>query len=148
MSGFSQGVIIPAQMGTVAAGGAGYVSFSITGVNFNSANTDNAITITLPAGYTRFRANLCLISHASGTLTTATCGLFTAAAAGGVAIVASGSAITVSTASENTANNVQSLSIATATSSFSGVATVYFRVQTAQGSAATGDVTFVLTPLP
>lgn len=128
------------------------ISYSITGVNFNSANTDNQIAITLPAGgFTRYTVGACRIDGASGTLTTATCGLFTAAAAGGVAIVASGSAITVNTASDNTNNNCQGLTIVNQNTEAYAIATVptlYFRVQNAQGSAATANVTVSITPLP
>jgi hypothetical protein len=129
--------------------GVGNLVFVATGVNFNSANTDNAITIALPTGYTRYHIAQVRIVGASASLTTATCGVFSATAAGGTAIVASGTAITVSTASENTANNAQSLTIAaggaTQTLNF---ATLYFRVQTAQGSAATGSVVIALVPIP
>ena len=91
------------------------------------------------------------ISHASGTITTATAGLFTAAAGGGTAVVTGGSALTVSTASEGTNNNAQSMTInnaATQSYALATVPTLYFRVGTAQGAARTADVTITIIPLP
>lgn len=125
----------------------GITTVVTSSVNFNSANTDYPIVVPLPAGFTRYVVQGLRISAASASLTTATCGLFTAAAAGGTAIVTTGSVITVSSASENSANNTQSFTIATgATQSFTA-STLYFRVQTAQGSPATGLVSLYLTPL-
>lgn len=115
-------------------------------VNFNSANTDFQLVMALPTGFTRYFINNIFISAASGTLTTATCGVFTATGGGGTAIVTGGTAITVSTASDNTANNLQSLSSASATTSWT-VNPIYFRVQNAEGSAATGTVTIHYRPL-
>lgn len=140
------GAIAISQMGSTTYT-AGLISIKIAAVNFNSANTDNAIAITLPAGFTRYLINTITISHASQTLTTATCGVFTQPGAGGTAIVTSATAITVSTASESTNNNAQQLSINnSATESYTEV-TLYFRVQTAQGAAATADVTIRLAPV-
>lgn len=117
-------------------------------VNFNSANTDTEIAIELPPGYTRYKVESVIISKASQTLTTATCGLFTAAAGGGTAIVAGASAITVSTASDNTNNNMQTLTVANqATLSITHVGPLYFRVGTAQGAAATGVVAVTIRPV-
>jgi hypothetical protein len=130
-----------------------------TGVNFNSGNTDNAITLALPSGFTRVRLLSVSLSNASHTLVTATCGVFTATAAGGVALVTSASAITVSAITDATANNMQvfdrtsGLTAAAANTSFVAQSlatpnTIYFRVQTAEGAAATGDVTVTYTPMP
>jgi hypothetical protein len=126
----------------------GNVVFIASSVDFNSANTDTAIPITLPIGYTRYFVTQVRIASASASLTTATCGVFSATAAGGTAIVASGTAITVSTASENTANNAQSLTVATGATQSLNFATLYFRVQTPQGSAATGNVIIAIVPVP
>lgn len=116
-------------------------------VNFNAGNADTAIPIVLPTGFTRYRVVACAISGASGTLTTATAGLFTAAAGGGVAVVTAASAITVSTAADNANNNMQGLTVNnTATQSYTA-GTLYFRVATAQGAAATGVVTITFIPV-
>ena len=120
---------------------------TLTGVSFNSGNTDYQIVISLPAGFTRYFINTVCISGASGTLTTATAGLFTATGGGGVTIAAN-QAVTVSTASNDTVNNMQSLTLTgTATTAFSDTA-LYFRIGTAEGSAQTASVTVRYTPLP
>lgn len=122
----------------------GHATYKLTGVNFNSANTDNSITLTAPTGYSRYQLSTVMISHCSATATTATFGIFTAAAGGGTAIVASGTAVTVSTASENSANNAQFPSIAVGgwgSTRTQNVTPLFFRVQTPQGSAVTCDVT-------
>jgi len=116
-------------------------------VNFNAGNTDTAIPVLLPSGITRYRVVAVEISGASGTLTTATAGVFTAAGGGGVAVVTGGSAITVSTGAEDTNNNTQSMNVNNgSTQSYTG-STLYFRVATPQGVAATGKVTIVIHPL-
>lgn len=119
----------------------------LTGVNFNSGNSDNAITVPLPPGYSTYLVDACYICAASASLTTATCGLFTATGAGGTAIITSATAITVSTAAANTNNNTQSLTINNQKTQSYNVATLYFRVQTAEGSGATGNVILFVIPL-
>lgn len=120
----------------------------LLGINFNATNTDFPIPINLPVGFTRYRINTILLSGASGTLSTATCGVFTQAGAAGVVIVASGTAVMVTTNLTDTVNNMQFFSvIASNTTAFSDT-TLYFRVQTPQGSAATGNVSITYNPLP
>ena len=126
----------------------GMFSYTKQQINFNSANTDNPLLINLPAGYTRYRIHSIFISNASQTLTTATCGVFTQAGGLGTAIVTSGSAITVSQSAEDTINNLQSLAINNQSTMSLIDTTLYFRVQTAQGAAATGTVTIFYQPLP
>jgi hypothetical protein len=121
---------------------------TILGVNFNAANTDNPISINLPAGFTRYRINRILISGASGTLTTATCSVYTQAAAAGVNIVASATACTISTNLGDTNNNMQSLTIVNQNTIALNDTTIYFRTQTAQGVAATANVSCFYEPLP
>ncbi len=131
-------------------GSPGMLEVTATAVNFNSANTDTAITVSLPTGYTRFMVFRATISHASQTLTTATWGLFSTTGGGGLAIVAN-IACTVSTASDATAANVQANGGATASMVAASLATpntIYFRVGTAQGAPATADVTITILPLP
>lgn len=118
------------------------------GVNFNSANTDTTIPVTLPTGVSNYQIASVRIANASASISTATYGLFSAAAGGGTAIIPSPQAITVTTAGANTNNN--SL---TATPTNSGTqswnfSNLFFRVVTAQGSAATADVIITLVPLP
>src|SRR6266576_3173052 len=80
------------------------VILRLTGVNFNAANSDNPIAVSLPTGVTRYMVSAVLLSKASASISTATAGLFTAAAAGGVPIVNGGSAITVTATAANTNN--------------------------------------------
>lgn len=117
-------------------------------INFNATNTDNPIPINLPAGYTRYRPTLILISGASASLSTATCGMFTQQAAAGTQVVASGTAITVTQTAVDTVNNMQSLTIANQNTMSLIDTTLYFRVQTPQGSAALGNVSVFYKPLP
>lgn len=134
------------QLGDTAYA-AGSVAFRVAGVDFNAGNTDTQIRITLPAGFTRYRVANVFLSHASHTLTTATVGLFTAAAAAGTAIVTGATAVTVSATAESTNNNLQGLTVNNANTQSYSNATLYFRVATAEGAAATCDVTVVITPI-
>lgn len=119
----------------------------ISSVNFNSANTDNAVTVVLPTGFSRFRIGGIAISGASATLTTATFGVFTATAGGGTAVIAGATAVTVSSTSESTTNNMQFVTPANVNTASYNNTTLYFRVQTAQGSAATASVTIFYQPV-
>lgn len=120
----------------------------LTGVNFNAANNDNAITLPLPSGYSRYVVERIYVGNVSASITTATAGMFSAAGGGGTTLVTT-AAMTVSTAAANTANNNQ---ILTGTNAWAfGVASnftsAFFRTVTPQGSAATGDVTIIYTPI-
>lgn len=127
------------------------IVFVASGVNFNSANTDTTIPITLPSGFTRYIISNVRISGASASISTATFGVFTAAAGGGTAVVNSGTAITVTSASDATNNNAQNVSPNnTNTQSYlvANEPNLFFRVVGAQGSAATGNVQISVIPLP
>lgn len=138
------------QAGMLAALRQTTLIVATSGVDFNSV-ADTAITVpTLPTGYTRFSVRTIVIDGASGTLTTATAGLFTATGGGGTAF-ASSQAITVATASEGTNTNMQFMTINNINSQsylLSSVPTIYFRVTNPQGSAATGSVTVNFLALP
>lgn len=126
----------------------GMFSSGVLQVNFNSENTDNPISINLPAGYTRYRIHQILLSGATASLSTATCGVFTATGAGGTAIVTTGTAITVTATQGDTNNNMQSFTINDQNTMALIDTTIFFRVQNAQGSAALGNVTVFYQPLP
>lgn len=115
------------------------LAFTLKSVNFNSAATDNALTITLPPGITRWRVNNVAITNASQTLSTATIGVFTGAAGTGQTIAAN-QAITVTATAAQTNNNMQNLTLTNATSEAYDVTTIQIRIGTAQGAPATGDV--------
>lgn len=119
-------------------------------VNFNSANTDTAIPVSLPPGFTRYMVSSVRISNSSGTLTTSTFGLYTAASAGGTALITANTACTISTSSDGTANNSQTVAATNSTTrshSISGTPTLYFRIATPQGVAATATVLIALIPV-
>ena len=111
------------------------------GINANSASTDTAVSLFLMPG-TNFTVTKLQVNNASTSLTTATMSLYTAAAAGGSALAADQalSALTVATtgnanltlaaAASNTVLNAATLTTAN---------TLYLRIGTAQGTAATVD---------
>ena len=105
---------------------------SLTGVDCNSANNDNAITITA----TRYIIRRIIIDNGSISLTTATAGVFTAAAAGGTT-VATDQALSALTATTKW-KDITLAAIAGTDVFTSG--TLYFRTGTAQGAAATCNV--------
>lgn len=126
----------------------GLFSSAVLQINFNSENTDNPISINLPPNYTRYRIHQILLSGATASLSTATCGVFTETGAGGTAIVTTGTAITVTQTAGDTNNNMQSFTINDQNTMALIDTTIYFRVQTPQGSAALGNVVVFYQPLP
>lgn len=119
------------------------VRFTLTAVNFNSANSDNAVTIPLPAGVSRWRMDSVIITNASASVSTATAGVFTGAGATGQTIAAT-QALTVTATAADTNNNTQALTLTNATTMAYNDTSIFFRITTPQGSAATADVTFVI----
>ena len=118
--------------------------YSTRAINFNSATTDTAVTINLPVGTTLYRLDQIAISNASHTLTTATIGVFTAAGGTGTTLLAD-SAVTVATATVGGANSAQVLTgVATVNTNS---ATLYIRIGTPEGAAATADVILTLAYL-
>jgi hypothetical protein len=126
------------------------LGFSQT-VDFNAGNTDTSFTMALPSWATRYLVSAVRISGASHDLSTATAGLFTQAAGAGTAIVTGASAITVTATADGTNNNAQAMTVNngnTLSYTLSGFPTLYFRVATAEGAAATATVTIQITALP
>jgi hypothetical protein len=119
-------------------------------LNFNSGATDNAITINLPAGFTRYVVTDIRISGASASISTATLSVYTATGgSGGSGVaVASDQAITVTSASQNTNNNAMSLTLNDSATRSYNAATLYARVGTAEGGTATANVSISYKPLP
>lgn len=120
------------------------ISLIARSVDFNAIG-DTLFSIIFPGIFSRFLLNSVKISHASGSLSTATFGVFSAVAGGGTALIAGGTAITVTTSAENTANNAQTVLGPTNTSY--NFTSVYFRVTNPQGAAVTGDVEISITPV-
>lgn len=126
----------------------GTFASTVTAINFNLTNYDNAIPINLPAGYTRYRVERIILSDATASLSTATCGVFTETGGAGFAVVASGSAITVTQTTPDTNNNAQSFTIVDQNTMVLSDTVLFFRVQNPQGVAAFGNVTIIYQPLP
>jgi hypothetical protein len=120
----------------------------LIGVNLNSANTDNAMSVPLPVGFTRWKVNATFVSHASVSLTTATLGVFTATGGGGQVIAANQSLAALTSTAENTNNNFLGLAGTNVATESYNVGTIYFRVGTAQGSAATADCILSYSIIP
>lgn len=133
---------------TLLAGNLAQYTIKATGVNFNSANTDTSIAVSLPPGVTNYQIASVRLANASASISTATFGLFSAAAGGGTAIIANNAfAITVTSASANTNNNSQTVTPTNSATQSWNFANLFFRVGTAQGSAATADVIITIVPL-
>lgn len=124
----------------------GSLRYVLKNVNFNSANTDNSLVITLPAGITRWRSSLINIGNASASISTATAGMFTGAGGTGQTLAAN-QALTVNQITTNTNNNNQALALTNGATESYTATTIFFRIGTAQGSAATADVVLVIFPL-
>jgi hypothetical protein len=119
----------------------------IQNVNFNVI-ADSLIPIGLPFGYSRYRILQITISGATGILTTATCGVFTAPGASGVTVVAANTAVTINNALIDTNNNMQSLTIQNQNTLALSDPALYFRVQNAQGTLQTANVSVFYQPMP
>jgi hypothetical protein len=138
---------LPAVTATVAVTkDLGVLRITLSAVNFNSANTDNAVTIPLPSGITRYAITRVMLSNASASISTATVGVFTSTGGGGQTIAAN-QAITVTATAADTNNNAMQLALTNANTMAYNDATLQVRVGTAQGSAATADVVIYIYPL-
>lgn len=126
--------MVPAQM-----------RYCATAVNFNSATTDTALSIS-PLPTTRYVINNIRIGNASASISTATVGVFTATGGGGTALAAN-QAITVTATATDTNNNAMTLALNNGPTTAFNDATVQIRVGTAQGSGATADVCVYIVPL-
>jgi hypothetical protein len=152
-TGLTGGVLPLANGGTGAtsASGAqknlaiGALIVSAQSVNANSV-ADTALTVPLPSGFTKYRVNRITALNPSISLTTAQAALYTAAAAGGVAVASPQALSGLTTNSASTSGNAIDLSLALAAPTFFTAATLYFRITTAQGAAATVDVVLEIQP--
>lgn len=119
----------------------------VTTVDFSVAG-DNAITVPLPTGFTRWRIQLLTISGASADISAANFGVHTGAGGTGFAIVADATAITVTTNAEDTNNNYMVVAGIVNQNTLSNTpTTIYFRVGTTAAAGRTGKVTIVFNPL-
>lgn len=135
--------------GTIAAGTVNCpLMVAGVAVNFNSVG-DNAITIVLPAGVTRYRIQgiITINNGTTASLTTAQFGVFTSAAGAGTAIVASGTALTTITSNAAETNTSLLVSGSAVTAWFTDTS-LFYRVTQAQGAAASGFAYVQYQPLP
>lgn len=118
---------------------------SAFGVDLNSGNTDTTIAINCPT--TNYYVHTVVVKNKGTTasLTTATAGVFTSTGGGGIA-VASNQALSGITA--NAVNTAAGLMLMSVNKPWLDKSTLYFRVGTAQGAAATADVYVYIAPLP
>ena len=116
-------------------------------VDFNSVG-DNAITISLPSGVTRYRLQgiVTINTGTTASLTTAQFGVFTSTGGGGTAVVASGTALTSITSNAAATSTSMQVNAAAQTAYFTNT-TLYYRVTQAQGAAASGYAVLQIAPL-
>lgn len=121
----------------------------LTGANMNSTG-DQAITISLPAGFTRWRLNNIFVMNASISLTTAVGGLYTATSKGGTTIIANTQTYSALTgAADNSTGGFHALTnIAAVTATIFNLSTIYLSLTTPQGATATADFYVSVTPFP
>lgn len=125
--------------------------FKLPGVNFNSANTDTQLSISLPSGFTRWQIHQGFISNPQQTFSTATFGMWTGAGATGTNIVTGATATAIASTADGAAGNTQLFTGVVGTNqsfTVAGFPNLFFRVQTAQGATAVADVNIVLRCLP
>lgn len=123
-----------------------FVSNVSASVDMNAV-ADTVWTVTLPPGFTRYRVAFVYLYLPTADLTAATTvqvGLFTAAGGGGTTIIAATNATTTNNTA-NTANNFQVITPSSSVILTTG--TLYFRVTTAHGSAATASVALSIQPI-
>lgn len=136
VSSITTRALTPGSSGVTERGPAYIV---LKGMNFNTTNTDNAVTFTLPPGLSRYAVSSVWLCNASASISTATVSVRTGAGATGATICAA-QAITVTATATDTVNNAQSLTLTNAATESYNDTTLYVRTGTAQGGAATADV--------
>lgn len=117
-------------------------------VNLNSANTDTAIQIVSPTTNYRLHQVFVYNNGTTASITTATGGLFTATGGGGIALCANGALSALTANTINTDNAAATITCVAGARTPLNVTTLYFRVGTAQGAAATADVYLFIQPMP
>ena len=119
-------------------------AFTLTGANFNTAS-DQTLSLTLPAGYTRYVIRHIVISNASVNMTTAVGGIYTGTGKSGVLAVANTQVYTALTDSSHFLD-------CTLTSDAQTIAftltPLYFSLTTPQGVTATADINIFVEFLP
>jgi len=113
-----------------------------------SANliADTPLAIPLPPGMTRYRVTRVSLLAPSIPLTAAQAAVYSAASGGGVAICSPQALSGLTASTPATAGNAIDLTLALAAATFFTATTLFFRITTGQGSAATVDVILHIQP--
>ncbi len=140
---------VPSAQRLQATIGQALILFMSRNVNFNAATTDTGIPVVLPTGFSLFLVNNMRIINTgpTPTLSTTTCGVFTSPGGAGATIVASGTTVTIVSNQANVVNNAQALTVVNGGTEYYNTGTVYFRVQTPQGTVASANVALIVQPI-
>lgn len=127
-----------------------FLAGKATAVDLNSANSDRTIAIALPAGVTNYMIQAVVVKNngTTASLTTATAGLFSSAAGAGLALAANQALSAIAAKDVNTDANALALTITVGARTWLDDTSLFFRVGTAQGAAATADVYVYARPMP
>lgn len=109
------------------------------GVNVNQTSTDVPIPLIMLPG-TNFVVTKVQLNNASTSLTTATASVYPAVAAGGNAIVSDAALSALTSSTKNLAMTLAAGAATNVLNQTTQANTLYFRLGTAQGAAATVDV--------
>jgi hypothetical protein len=120
----------------------------VDNVDFNRADIDTPITVSLPADVKSYRIENVIIANASSSLRNSKIGLFTEKNGGGASVVDRDAAIVVETAESNTKNNTQALLVNDRETTSYNVGTLYARVLVPQGYPSTATIIVFVMPLP
>jgi len=107
---------------------------------------DTPLVIDLPDGVTRYRVTRVTALAPSISLTTAQAAVYNASGGTGVAVCAPQALAGLTTNAAATAGNAIDLTLALAAATFFIATTLFFRITTAQGAAATLDVILHIQP--
>ena len=123
----------------------GSIAVAAKAVNANVV-ADTALVVPLPPGFTRYRVTRVTCLAPSLSLSAAQAAVYTATAAGGTAVCSPQALSGLTTSTAGTAGNAIDLTLALAAATFFTATTLYFRITTAQGAAATVDVILHIQP--
>lgn len=132
---------VPSPQSLQATLGLSRVLLMTRGVNFSAGSLDTPISVVLPTGFTEYQIINGRVLHATGTLTTATFGIFSGPAASGTTLVANNTSTTITGIGPGIANNMQNLTfVNTSATEYINTPTLYLRVQTAQPGTVFANV--------
>lgn len=124
--------------------GAPVLAATLNAANFNIA-TDQPLTITLPAGYSKWQIDTVRVSNPSVSLTTAVGGIYSGAGKTGVQIVSAAQVYAaLTTNAANTSGSAMSATVSNVAAYNLGA--IYFSLTTPQGAPATADINVWIRP--